>query len=336
MPTQVWGTFSVNDHVRPNAFVREVLVFDRVVLPYPVDDVERDRWRLPDPAAPSETWDPDRLDSLLALMGTQTSVGYNGARAAWTAPWSEAKWRFERSRTEVAALVSNLDAYFQTRVILAMDEELPDLVEAVAAFPSEAAWRDEVKPLHEPPPALNAAQALVFFAWPLLTPGETEGTDFRPLREALDLARDDDYKEMRTAYHDWMRRLVAPLQQAGSLGDIRLDAGSLNIAREEFEHLVRKQQSIVSKDASRRKWRHVALVTTAVGAAASAGLALVNPLATLGVVVAAMQLGGYIATERGADAPQRSVLGGASLFPVAQRAIRGDDPSRWSTLLRRG
>lgn len=35
MAMQVWGTFSVNDHTRPNAFVREVLLFDRLVLPYP-------------------------------------------------------------------------------------------------------------------------------------------------------------------------------------------------------------------------------------------------------------------------------------------------------------
>lgn len=36
MGGQIWGTFSVKDHCRPNAFVREVLLFDRLVLPVPV------------------------------------------------------------------------------------------------------------------------------------------------------------------------------------------------------------------------------------------------------------------------------------------------------------
>jgi NADPH:quinone reductase-like Zn-dependent oxidoreductase len=47
----VWGTFSVRDHLRPEAFLREVLVFDRLVIPYPDPEVpgEWERWRRPDP-----------------------------------------------------------------------------------------------------------------------------------------------------------------------------------------------------------------------------------------------------------------------------------------------
>ena len=35
MGAPVWGTFSVRDHCRPGAFVREVLLYDRLVVPYP-------------------------------------------------------------------------------------------------------------------------------------------------------------------------------------------------------------------------------------------------------------------------------------------------------------
>ncbi len=57
----MWGTFSVKDHRRGDAFAREALLFDRLVIPYPVDARERDRWKMPNPDDPQETWDPDRL-----------------------------------------------------------------------------------------------------------------------------------------------------------------------------------------------------------------------------------------------------------------------------------
>jgi hypothetical protein len=45
MSKQVWGTYSVKDHCDPNAFVAEVMLYDRLVIPVPPDDKERARWR---------------------------------------------------------------------------------------------------------------------------------------------------------------------------------------------------------------------------------------------------------------------------------------------------
>ena len=72
MAAEVWGTFSVRDHCRPNAFAREVLLFDRLVLPVPANEAERARWRKPNDAKPKETWNPDRLDQLRHILGSQT------------------------------------------------------------------------------------------------------------------------------------------------------------------------------------------------------------------------------------------------------------------------
>ena len=33
MSTEIWGTFAVDDHLRPRPFVTEALIFDRVVIP---------------------------------------------------------------------------------------------------------------------------------------------------------------------------------------------------------------------------------------------------------------------------------------------------------------
>jgi hypothetical protein len=38
MGTQVWGTFAVKDHCRTNAFVCEIMLFGRLVIPVPETD----------------------------------------------------------------------------------------------------------------------------------------------------------------------------------------------------------------------------------------------------------------------------------------------------------
>jgi hypothetical protein len=109
-PPQVWGTCAVNDHHRPGAFVREILLFDRIVVPYPDTEDERQRWHDANPVDPLETWAPERLDELLDVLGTQKKPGREGARLAWTAPWSHKRWVEERTRREVADIVA-VDAY---------------------------------------------------------------------------------------------------------------------------------------------------------------------------------------------------------------------------------
>ena len=45
MPDELWGTFSVRDHLRRRAFIADVLLYDRLVIPYPPDDEQRREWR---------------------------------------------------------------------------------------------------------------------------------------------------------------------------------------------------------------------------------------------------------------------------------------------------
>src|SRR5690348_12112003 len=108
MSREVWGTCAVNDHLRPGMLLRALLVFDRLVIPYPVDRDERERWRRPNPENPSETWGPEKLDSLLSILGTQDSAGRNGVHLTWTSPWSWDRW--QTSKREMADLVSTYDA----------------------------------------------------------------------------------------------------------------------------------------------------------------------------------------------------------------------------------
>jgi hypothetical protein len=62
MSKQLWGAFSVTDHCEPRAFVAEVMLYDRLVIPVPPDEAERERWH-------ENGRDPDLLERLLAILG---------------------------------------------------------------------------------------------------------------------------------------------------------------------------------------------------------------------------------------------------------------------------
>lgn len=60
MPHRLWGCYSVADHLEHRAFVADLLLYDRLVIPVPTaDDIAR--WK--------ERWDPERQARLLEILG---------------------------------------------------------------------------------------------------------------------------------------------------------------------------------------------------------------------------------------------------------------------------
>jgi hypothetical protein len=88
MPDELWGTFSVRDHLRRRAFVADVLLYDRLVIPYPPDEEQRREWR-------SEGWAPGRLERKLEILAKADLVR--------PAPWSE--WKRDLFRSAWAQLL---------------------------------------------------------------------------------------------------------------------------------------------------------------------------------------------------------------------------------------
>jgi len=72
MAKQRWGTFSVADHLNVRSLVPDVLLFDRLVFPYPSDKAEWTYWN-------REGWDPALLD--YCFLKLEELVG-RAARAA--------------------------------------------------------------------------------------------------------------------------------------------------------------------------------------------------------------------------------------------------------------
>ena len=78
-----------------------------------------------------------------------------------------------------------------------MDEKLPQAVEAIAAYPSEQAWRTDTSPLAEQPNDLNASEARPMLAYPLLVPDVVGQDPLVVLEDAAGLARDPEFREQR-------------------------------------------------------------------------------------------------------------------------------------------
>jgi hypothetical protein len=240
-----------------------------------------------------------------------------GASLAWQVPWTERKWVFERSRIESAQVITNSDAFYSTRLILSTDDHLPNAIEAVAAFPSARACQDELQPLTEQPRDMSAAQALIALACPLLTPKNGD------LKMAADLARDAEFIEARRAYYDWMRGFVSTLRSDGdALDDIRLDAASFEVARDELHRMLTKQREIIDRRERQKWWITAEYGMTIVGVSAAIGAALLVLPVAMGVAGALAGFGGWLAGKRSSDrvdAPRP--LGGASMFVMAENRI---------------
>lgn len=62
MGKEVWATFSVNDHNLDNAFINELMLYDRLVIPVPPDDNEVNRWI-------DKGWDPGKQEKIIEILG---------------------------------------------------------------------------------------------------------------------------------------------------------------------------------------------------------------------------------------------------------------------------
>jgi hypothetical protein len=297
--------------------VREVLLFDRVVVPYPDTEKERAHWRDPNRKDPMETWDPERLDELLAVLGTQKSPGHAGARRAWTAPWSQARWEAQKTRREFADIVA-VDPFEATRRILAAGEDLPKRIEVVANFPSGKAWWEETDPAPKPPADATAGTALVMLARPLLLPRVDLEDGKEVLRDAVELSRDGAFVEARTAYHNFVREFIGPLQTP----DADFDAARIREADMTFaEEQLAAQKAALGRD-RREVWSRTEWAMMIVGASAQAGIAVAGALPVLGVGGVLAQFIGYVAGKR-VEVPEPRPLNGASLFVAAEQKLRG-------------
>lgn len=284
---QRWGTFSVVDHLLARPFVADVLLYDQLVIPVPADGNDRERWE-------KIGRNPSRLDACLKILGPLAQ------HATWGAPQHEMfKTRFAATQA-VAFDTSTLagiqtqggDPLYVTRMLLAK-EFLPKLpsdvtsVLAVAAYPSRSACQKEIPFSLLQTPSSQVTQARrerlgYLLRYRFLVPSGDGRTDMDLLREAVDLAADDDFQTKRAVIHRWQEDIISQ-----GISDDR--------AIREMEHFLKDYTKYMQGKIRKGRWRWAHML-------ASAGLGLGLGVAAVAAPMVAVPAG-VAAAAVGAAAP---------------------------------
>jgi hypothetical protein len=204
---QRWGSFSVRDHLPEQAFVLETLLYDRLIIPVPPEkkddpkQEERKRWI-------DNRWNPDRLESLLKILGTELVSPI---------PWSQNLQESFKTRSAAASQLTLEVANDWTRSILA------GIDPASRPVPAEAKNDIQLGEIEgeqlgeiegEQQQGQREERDLAFticrrFLKPkgVFSPcGVRLGTEL--LQQAVDLAGDSEFKKNRWQFYEWEEKII--------------------------------------------------------------------------------------------------------------------------------
>lgn len=267
---KVWGTFSPADHLRRRAFVADVLIYDKLVVPVP--DAQGDaellqKWE--------RRWYSERQAELLDVIDSAKIPGLVH-RVPWTAEhdfrWKTTPAGRERMRLDLAGvtsqdvnLIQTAEADPNSRGQLAERLYLIDVVDpkrdrelrgavptgdvtVVAAYGSYRQFRRDV-PIETGGDATSDRTLLSAFAWPLLVPSNSRRSDADLLKEAVDLASRPETRSYRRAFHQWRMELPAGTMPAE--------------ARKQLEDIIKSYAAAVRRTKIHTRIRQAVLVVVA-------------------------------------------------------------------------
>ena len=257
MSRQRWGTFSVADHLRPDAFIADVLLYDRLILPVPSSAEDRQYWR-------DKEWDPAEQDRRVDIL----------KELVIPVPWNETNRTMYRNRVQLAGAAAQDagDGFMWSRMVLAEDL-LPTKPEGVSkvwpvvAYASVADYSSEVASTQDE----RRAQLGTVVKHRFLVPKYAGKSELEMLAESAALARRDDFIEKRAALHQWIEDVITQdISDAEAVG--------------EMDDLLVKYNEIVRKACREVYWKFgYTIVPTALAIAGSGALA---PLAAVGGLIA--------------------------------------------------
>jgi len=208
---QIWGTFSVMDHMRPGAFLSQVVMYDRLLIPVPPDPdraetpedlkfavEQQKRWR--------KNWDPERQEKLLEILTEEIAVPVEWNR------WRHEIWaaEYEKSKPKAAQQFSEILAGWKTGETLLQD--VPAMAKgAVAVSPYDSLNDLErelgITKVSTPEERLRAGRGLpgelvsTIIGQEFLVPEDPDRNEFDLLHEAVNVVCGTDYRKHRTEYH---------------------------------------------------------------------------------------------------------------------------------------
>jgi hypothetical protein len=215
---ELWGTFSVRDHLEQRPFVADLMLYDRLIVPVPADQEEHERWERPDFA-----WDPVRQSKVLEAIHRLEQK--HDQELILRIPWDEARRRvFSDTMTRARAAGLEVDGYQWTAGQLLSDREVKRTASGsaikprvIAAYVSRTALEKEliVEEIEADDAATNrpgTQQLAIAVGRSFLVPDAdeepSEDLDLELVGRAATLATKASFRDKRAAYNDWIERAV--------------------------------------------------------------------------------------------------------------------------------
>jgi hypothetical protein len=283
---EVWGTYSVRDHLREHPWAADVLLYDRLVIPVPPDP--DDPWDPGEWARWEENkWQPERQRELLTVLGERAyPVPWRqNLRDQWSTLHADAQTGLAQGIGAEGRRPTAANPYVATAMLLGRG--LPrrvTAVTAVATYRSLAEMENAVALRRlAPDDPLPAGQLTVVIGREFLAPDPGEFSDDRDLlKAALDI-EDDDVRRRRAAYWRWQREFLRD--------GIFVTQDSIADAAEEMQDLIADEQRAVRQ--SRKRLVTLFAITTATAAATL----LAAPLTPVALAAAFLSVGGFAVSE---------------------------------------
>ncbi len=259
MTIERWGAFSVVDHADAKKLATEVLLYDRLLIPTPMD-CDRERWI-------KKKWDPEGLEKRLQQLG-EIAI--------------PAAWDLDRQKdweTKFAALMEDVQdintAYEMTRRVL-VDQARTyrpkgvSSIEVYSAYQSESDFKqlDDRATIPEKTSELN-----FMVAQRICIPDEEQPEE--ALKRAIGLLDKSRFLKRRQRFYDWQHNIL-------SRGILPEDAV------QELEQLVREYNEVIKKSSRFHRFETVVL-SGVLGAAALATFAGIAPAAFAGIGIGALK-----------------------------------------------
>jgi hypothetical protein len=306
------GVFAVDSHTGAEPFVRDVLLYDQLLIPVPPRD-EPEEWK----RWVDADWEPAKQAELLAVLGTQSQHAPGTEPLAYAVEWSgdwRGVWRDNWAHRVVG------DTPFSTTAST-LKVAVPTgytAVEAVVAYQSldEFVAKTSMQPRPQGGQHVPQSMLVALVGHELLLPLPGKGS----LNDAVDLARDSEFRRQRAAFYDYIRQFLAPLEtpsgpqvnDAGLYTDpatVRAAVERLSAQMEEYAGFLRRTTG----------WKRVEYATAVLGFIASGILSFANPVALAGVFASVGQFVAANLSETGREV--NGSISGASMFVTAQREL---------------
>jgi len=277
----------VADHLAPNAFVADLILYDRLVVPVPDGD-DAERWE-------RNGWDPQRQSALLAAAGPSILA------VPWTGVLQE---RVQREIAYSAGLISyqalRAQRYAQSRVSLSEEIAGPAPrsrdVRAVTVYAAPDRFQREWRIARSIPfvvrrtstlipgtlfegtgPASGDQELVRLLAARLLVPVDGRD-DVMTLARTAELLHDSDIPQRRAELHEMITEFQARGLRADAIVDeIETQIAEINdIVRRRRRHHIAQLALLAFSTALGAAAINTPLLSVAAGPTAVAGAALIN------------------------------------------------------------